>query len=243
MNRILAVAVAILTLGSYAAAQQATIELNGPMTGAQKLDLSIEALRDKALRSTVSGMNDQGGESQGEEVLEYVRRQGLNTAFADQSEPARIAQSGPHGERTLYLSTKLPLYPRVLAVAIAQQAAASMYGDMQPSAERDYMEDSVVARVWIELGGRRADLPVLEPLLDYRNADLSAPIERWSANSSARHASVADQLKDQDACLSSGNYHVIPTCQDMKAKLQSDAKRYEAFHKAEMQWFMTYRPQ
>ncbi len=234
MNRLLAAAVILTSLATLAAAQ----DINGAVDPSLKLQQSDATKRQAALRATLTAMND--GNETGELVVGYLQREGITVDFATQQETAEIRQSGPHGERTLYLSDKLPLYPRVLGAAIAVETADKMYGGMEISRESGYMKDSVVARVWLELGGERAKLPVIEPLTGYTNGRLAAPIQRWVDNSETA-PSIAEQLKDVASCLASQNYHVIPSCMERKDKLEKDARAYNGFHENELQWFMLHQ--
>lgn len=232
----------ILTLVACTASWAGAQTLNGKLDPKLKLQQSQQSKQEKALRETVTAMND--GNSAGELVLRYLG--GMDVVFAKQSEPSKIAQSGPHGERTLYLSDALPMFPRVLGLAIAEAAAQSMFSDMSRCAERDYMEQSVAARVWLELGGEKDKLPVLEPLTGYVNAELASGIMGWMirpAESALEAIGIADNVPslmtlqdDNRKCLDSGNYHVMPMCQEEKAKLEADNERFVSLLKDEQGW-------
>ena len=69
-----------------------------------------------------------------------------------------------NGQKTILLSDSLPGVIVVYGALIAKEAAALMYADMPACAERSYMRRGIAGRVWLELGGMPATLPVVAAL-------------------------------------------------------------------------------
>lgn len=116
------------------------------------------ARKSKAVIDRVlEAMND--GNEVASPIAEYVKAQGLDVA----------------------LDGSLPDAPRVLAPRIADQASAKMYAAMPDCAEKQYMRMSLAARTWLELGGERSSLPVVD---GYNDREMSARYQIWLDNGS-----------------------------------------------------------
>lgn len=134
---------------------------------------------ERVVRSTLDAMAD--GNPAGEAAVGFLREAGIRVSLAKQNEPAKVVVMSD-GTRNLRLSTALPKYPRALAPHIARVAMELKLAAMPDSAEREYMIRSTVARAWLELGGERTTLPVIEPLTGYRNAAVAEYMAPWLNN-------------------------------------------------------------
>lgn len=134
---------------------------------------------ERVVQSTLDAMAD--GNPAGEEAVAYLREAGIRVTIAAQQEPAKVVTLSD-GTRNLRLSSALPKYPRALAPHIAREAMELKLASMPDSAEREYMIRSSVARAWLELGGERKGLPVIEPIIGYRNAALAEYMAPWVDN-------------------------------------------------------------
>ncbi|MCX5788242.1 MAG: hypothetical protein NTX64_07020 [Elusimicrobia bacterium] len=152
-------------------------EVHGIITESQVKTLQAQAERrassDQAIiDSTLTGMAD--ANPAGESVVEFIRENGIPVHFS--------GMLGLTAVGAIELDQSLPRYPRVLAPAIARKAMELKLAKMPECAEREYMIRSVAARSWIELGGEPKGLPVIEPLIGYKDVELAAYIEPWVRN-------------------------------------------------------------
>ena len=125
-------------------------------------------------------------------VLIDIRNQAATSELvtADQGRPA------------IFISDAVSLYPRALAPLIARESAKLILADMPLCAEKLYMARSIEVRSWLELGGDKTRLPVIEPLDGYRDAALAADFKLWLDHKSEQALSLigeASQTKDLPA--------------------------------------------
>lgn len=102
-------------------------------------------------------MND--GNPVGEPIAAYVRAKKLS----------------------IQLDDSLPDAPRVLAPRIAEQAALKMLDGMPACSEKEYMRLSMAVRTWLELGGDRKALPVVD---GYNDQAMTPKYKMWLENGS-----------------------------------------------------------
>lgn len=119
---------------------------------------------------------------------------------------------------TLRINKDLPRTPRVLSVAIANEAFDLMYEQMPECAEKAYMHASVVARTWVELGGDKDRLPVIEPLTGYANAEMAAILSSWLGKPS--HQAQIEIGKDKK----------LKSLQELLSENQMEIGRLEPFY-------------
>lgn len=111
-------------------------------------------------------------------VVAYLRDRGIEVKVAAQAEASKTVVAD--GRTTVTLSDALPAYPRVYGPLIAKEVGALMYADMPACAERSYMRRALAARVWAELGGEPAALPVIEGTKGLRVPAVSDEISVWA---------------------------------------------------------------
>jgi hypothetical protein len=139
-------------------------------------ELKLSLSRGKALATTLTAMGD--GPKAGGMIISFLAENNIAVDFKEQAEPSsRLTNS--RGKTTISLSESLPPYPRVYAPRIARESAALMFSDMPDCAEREYMRLSLEVRSWLELGGEKASLPVIETLLGYKDELLSERFKLW----------------------------------------------------------------
>lgn len=166
-------ALAALLLAAPAVAQNRAAEID--FENALR-DSKVKSARDRAaVERTLVAMND--GVEAGEKVVAYIRENGVEISVVTQSEASKTVVE--KGRAKITLSDALPSYPRVYGPLIAREIAALMFADMPVCSERSYMRRAVAGRVWTELGGEPAKLPVIEPLTGDTVPAISDEISFW----------------------------------------------------------------
>ena len=195
---------------------------------APALDFSVfatavdTAKNSAAVERTLTAMND--GVGAGETVVSFLRSNGISVVLRTQPEAVKSVLE--NGARVIALSDALPAYPRVYAPLIASAAAALMYADMPASAERAYMRRATAGRVWLELGGEPARLPVIEPLTGAAPAAVYAEIGSWGTEGSQMALYRAGQAEGLASLMEMMDSAKSP---DEKAVLEAANKRFVAF--------------
>lgn len=80
------------------------------------------------------------------------------------------------------LDGKAPPLPRALAPRIADVGMTAWLRDMPESAEKEYMRRSMMARVWLDLGGDVKMLPAVDPS-GWSDREFATAINPWLENS------------------------------------------------------------
>lgn len=173
-------ALAALLLASPVAAQIRAADIDFE-TGSQ---LAKSASDRAAIERALVAMND--GPEAGGRVVSYLREKGIEVKVAAQAEVAKTVVAG--GKTTILLSDAVPAYPRVYGALIAKEIAALMLADMPACSERSYMRRATVGRVWTELGGEVAKLPVVEAATGDKVAAVSDEITLWADKNGAEMA-------------------------------------------------------
>jgi len=164
---------------------------------------------DPRIEKTLVAMND--GNEVGTLIADYVKTKNIK----------------------IKLDAKLPDYPRAVATAIAAQAVDVMFADMPDCAEKQYMGLSLGARAWLELGGDKKALPVIEPLAGYKDQILSDQFKLWLDNGSEMALyKIGQQSKTPDLMA------LLDKEKDPKKKeaLEAANKRFIAFLLSETEW-------
>lgn len=132
------------------------------------------------IERTIVAMND--GPEAGGRVVAYLNDKGIEVKLGEdgQTEPVTVAVRA--GKTTIRLNPSLPAYPRVYGPLIAKEVAAKMYADMPACAERAYMVRGTAGRVWLELGGEPAKLPVIEGLKNLAVPAVSEAMGAWATD-------------------------------------------------------------
>jgi|GEM_PF-5096098 len=224
-----------LNIGATLADLHAQAPIQDPMK-VQRINAISRALLAMQDGPEICGMVVQAIKDKG--VLIDVRKQAATSELvtANESHPA------------IFISETVSLYPRALASLITRETAKLLLADMPDCAEKRYMARSLEVRSWLELGGDKTRLPVIEPLDGYTDAALSADFKLWLDNKSEMalyRIGEATQTKD------------IPTLQEevrrqlanlkpsdaIRAKLEKTYagleaadKRFVAFLLAENDW-------
>lgn len=142
------------------------------------------------IHETMVAMRDAVGV--GEKVADYIERH-PNISVEFHAIPGLSSHDEIGGSVpliTLRINKDLPRTPRVLSIPIAKEAFEMMYADMPESSEKAYMHASVVSRAWIELGGSKDELAVIEPLTGYRNEEMTTILRSWFGKPS--HAAIRE---------------------------------------------------
>ncbi len=218
-------ALVALLLAVPAAAQNRAAEIDFENALHEAQEAAKEATRKRAvIERTLVAMND--GPEAGGSVVSYLRERGIEVMPAIQAEASSTMVLGD-GRTVIRLSAALPEYPRVYAPLIAKEAAAMMTADMPECAERSYMRRAIAARVWVELGGEFAKLPVIEGLTGDRVPAVSDVIAPWGDAGGAQMAlykiGEAEKLKSLPELTDE------TTDPAVKAKLEAANSRFVAF--------------
>jgi hypothetical protein len=82
------------------------------------------------------------------------------------------------------LDASLPDAPRVLAPLIAKAAAVDFLKIAPACSEAEYIRVSLEVRTWLELGGDKKTLPVIDPISGYKDQAMSDEFKLWLDNGS-----------------------------------------------------------
>lgn len=217
-----------LAVSAAAQDRAAEIDFENELVQLRSSQMAVDpavAKRANAVSQTLTAMAD-GPEISGQ-VAEYIRAMDVKVEFSAQ--PARSATKA--GKITL--SEKLPLYPRVLGPMLAREAALMMLSDMPDCAEKHYMRRSYEVRTWLDLGGDRKALPVMEELTGYKDEGLAADFKVWLDNGSELALEKIGQATKTE---------IIPALLDKaatpeeKAALEKANKRFVDFLINENDW-------
>ena len=129
-----------------------------------------------AIERTRVAMND--GPEAGGKVVAWIREHDVEVTVKTQAEASKTVVA--NGRTSIILSDAVPAYPRVYGALIAKETAALMLADMPICAERSYMRRATAGRVWTELGGEPAKLPVIEPLTGAQVPAINDEISLWA---------------------------------------------------------------
>lgn len=153
-------------------AQQAAISAQA---AAARRAAEAAQVRSRALDAAMTAMND--GPEAGGRVIAFLNEHRIVVEFAAQDEAVKTG--AVNGRAAILLSDRLPAHPRVYAPLIALESARRMYAGMPACAERAYMRSATAARVFAELGGERAKLP----LVDGDKAEaVAAAVVAWTSD-------------------------------------------------------------
>jgi hypothetical protein len=133
----------------------------------------------------------------------------------------------------IQLDAKLPDYPRVLSVFIAEKVTTLMLADMPDCAERQYMALSMGTRTWLELGGDAKKLPVIEPLNGWKDAILADQFHLWLDNGSEMALYKISQDSKTPDIMQLLDKEKDPA---KRKTLEAANKRFTDFLLAESQW-------
>ncbi|MDP3544386.1 MAG: hypothetical protein Q8T11_18130 [Elusimicrobiota bacterium] len=133
-----------------------------------------------AIERTLVAMND--GPEAGGRVVAYLDDNGIEVKLGSDVQTDPVSVTVRAGKTTLWLNPALPAYPRVYGPLIAKEVAAKMYADMPACAERAYMVRGTAGRVWLELGGEPAKLPVIEGLKNLAVPAVSEAMGAWATD-------------------------------------------------------------
>ena len=176
-------ALAALLLAVPAAAQDRAAEIDFE-NALQDSQIAKSAQSRAAVERTLVAMND--GPESGGKIVAYLRERGIQVTVKAQPEASKTTTD--RNNVNITLSDSLPAYPRVYGALIAKEVAALMYSDMPACSERAYMRRATAGRVWLELGGEPAKLPVIEPLTGDKVAAISDEISLWTDKGGAEMA-------------------------------------------------------
>ena len=228
----------------------------GEMKAQNPVQDPMKVKRINALHRTLLAMND--GPEIGGQVVQAIKDNGTLIDFRKQPQSSVLAC--PTGwvdehegcRRVLYISESVSLYPRVLAPLIAREMAKLMVGDMMDCAERRYMERSIEVRSWLELGGDKTRLPIIEPLDEYTDAALTKEFKVWLDNKSEMalyRIGEETKTKDLPTLMSETDAQLakLPANdpgREMLLSIRKDEeianKRFVAFLLAENDWRQMY---
>lgn len=200
--------VVLLALPAAAQNRAAEIDFQNALEDARR-ENSIRSPQIAAVERTLTAMND--GVTAGERVVAFVRERGIRITVAKQ--PEAVKSDGG----VITLSDALPAYPRVYGPLIASEVAKLMYADMPACAERAYMRRATAGRVWVELGGEPAALPVVEPLTGDTVPAIVEEIGPWASTDGT-----------QMALYKAGQAESLPELPELLDRARGDAKAYAA---------------
>lgn len=211
----------LLAVPALAQNRAAEIDFQNSLEDAQRA-AKASTEKQAAVERAIVAMND--GPEAGGSVVTYLRDHDISVRAVAQSEAVKTTVKG--GKTEITLSDALPAFPRVYAPLIAKEIAAMMLADMPACAERSYMRRAVAARVWAELGGEPAKLPVVEGTTGDKVAAVSDEISVWADKGGAEMALYRISQAEKLA--------TIPELTDKadaaaKAKLDAANARFVAF--------------
>lgn len=161
------------------------------------------------IHDTLVGMRDAVGV--GERVADHIERT-TNISVEFDAIPGISSHDEIGGSVpliTLRINKDLPRTPRVLSIAIAKEAFELMYEQMADSAEKAYMQASMASRVWIELGGSKDGLPVIDGT--YTNDEMAALLKSWvgkPSHQALREIGAARKLPSLQQLLSDNEMEI-----------------------------------
>ena len=159
---------------------------------------------------TLEAMND--GNEVGTAVAEYVK----------------------DNKVVIQLDAALPDSPRVLAPLITNQVSSRMVGViMPPCSEKEYVRLSIEVRAWIELGGDKKTLPVIEPITGYKDQAMSDRFKIWLDNGSEMALYRIGQAAKTESVMELMDKEKDPA---QKEKLETANKLFVVFLMTENEW-------
>lgn len=225
----------LIAITAPAGAQEFGASVNGALKqaqgGAQAMQATAKkgvthAQRIAALDSAMTAMND--GVEQGGEVVSFVNDKKIEIRFEDQGTPSRTDGAA------VVLDWMIPAYPRAIGPRVAWEVSGMMLADMPACAEKEYMRRSITARVWLELGGEPAGLPVVEPLSGDKDEALSKEMKLWLDNGNAETA--LDKIGQATKTPSVQELESAEKDPANKAKLFDADARFTQFLAREREW-------
>lgn len=192
--------------------------------------------REAAVESTLVAMND--GPEVGGTIHDYIKAKAVKITFLDSvarsSHVPKIDNSHVKIRAEIFLPGAAPLYPRVLGAMLARETAVMMLEGMPDCAEYRYMWISLQVRSWLELGGDKSALPVMETLAPaYKDERASADYKLWLGTDS------------QTALERIGQAAGVSSIPELEGKAKDDVeraswdaanKRFVTFLLAENEW-------
>ncbi len=169
-------ALVLLLAAAPVAAQDRAAEIDFANALREAQAAAATARNVAAVERTLVAMND--GVGAGETVVAYIREHAVRVVVAAQEEAVKTTKDA--AGTVISLSDALPAYPRVYGPLIASETSRLLFADMPESAERAYMRRATAGRVWLELGGSPATLPVIEPLVGAPVPAVYAEIGVWA---------------------------------------------------------------
>lgn len=205
----------------------------------------MKVQRINAISRALLAMQD--GPEIGGTVAQAVKDKSVLIEIRKQGGTSELVGAGTN-HPAIFLSDTVGLYPRALAPLIARETSKLMLADMPSCAEKLYMARSIEVRTWLELGGDRTRLPIIEPLDGYQDPALAADFKLWLDNGSETalyRIGEATGTKDiptlQDELQ--GRLAILKASDPGRAKLEKDNadleaanKRFVAFLLAENFW-------
>lgn len=131
------------------------------------------------------------------------------------------------------LSASLPDYPRVLAPLIARAVSVPMYADMPDCSEKEYMRLSLETRSWLELGGDKGSLPIIEPQNGYEDQAMADRFNIWLKSGSESALEKIGQATKTESVL---DLQAKEKDQAKLKALEAANKRFTDFLMAEHEW-------
>jgi hypothetical protein len=216
----------------------------GEMQAQNPVQDSMKVKRINAISRVLLAMND--GVEIGGQVVAAVKDKGILIDIRKQAATSESVNTA------IFISDAVSLYPRALAPLIARETAKIMLADMPVCAEKHYMARSIEVRSWIELGGDKTRLPVIEPLDGYTDAALSADFKLWTENKSEMalyrigQATGTKDLMEMESGVQAQLAKLKPgdparaKLEKTYAELEAANKRFVAFLLAENDWRQMY---
>lgn len=178
--------------------------------------------RSKTVAQTVADMRR---EPAGTLVTDQMDSEGITVVSRKQPEASKLVVE--NGRKLVVLSDALPVSKLVFGALFAKEVAATIFADMPACSERSYMRRGVAARVWIELGGKVKDLPIVDAATAELVSAVSDEIAPWADKNGAEMALYKIGMLD--------NLKSIPELEGETkdkaelAKLEAANKRFTSF--------------
>jgi hypothetical protein len=184
-----------LLLAVPAAAQNRAAEIDF-QNQLEEMQAAAKAATEKA-KVVAQTVADMRREPAGAFVTDRMDSEGVTVVVRAQAEASKLVVE--NGQKKVALSESLPASKLVYGALIAKEIAARIYADMPACSERSYMRRGVAARVWIELGGKIKDLPIVDAATAELVAAVSDEIGPWADKNGAEMAlykiGMLDNLK------------------------------------------------
>ena len=195
-----------------AAAQNraAEIDWENARHEAEEAAKAREKLRADTISSAMTAMND--GVTAGGAIVARVEEQSIVIRVDPLDAPSSLTHE--KNRPVITLSASLPASVRLYAALIAKETAKTMFDDMGAVAEREYMRQAMIGRVFVELGGETSTVP----------AQLAGDVKEWL---------ISDRQMALSKVAEKTKLPIIPELYTGKAaadaKLDAANKKFTAF--------------